>query len=227
MGPIRITTGMIEDDRIFADRKEAGVELGKMLEDEYKNKNVLVVGIPRGGIMIAHEVAKILSAELSVIIAKKLPHPLHQEVAVGAVAEDGSVYLTSLARDISKNSIKKILREQQAEILSRIQRFRWGRPLPEMFRRVVIIVDDGIATGSTIVPAIKLCKHKQAVKVVVAAPVSGKKYVPEIDELADEVIITTRPPYFYSVGQVYEDFHQVSDEEVIDLLDYEKIKTVS
>jgi predicted phosphoribosyltransferase len=211
--------GMIDQGRIFMDRRHAGIELGKILEKKYKNKNVLVLGIPRGGVAVAYELAKILNGELSVIITKKLPHPLREELAIGAAAEDGSVYLTSLASGINKNKVQDILVEQQKEIQSRIGRFRQSRPLPEMQNRIVILADDGIATGSTIVPAIQLCKKRKAAKIIVAAPVSGDQYVSEINELADEVIVAERPEMFFAVGQVYEDFHHLSDEEVIELLE--------
>jgi putative phosphoribosyl transferase len=209
---------MIEQGRIFIDRRDAGFEVGKLLEDRYKDKNALVLGIPRGGVIIAYEVAKVLNGELSVVITKKLPHPLQEELAIGAVAEDGSVYLTSLANGLRPETVQRIVKDQRKEIESRTQRFRDGKPLPDMFNRIVIVVDDGIATGSTIVPAIKLCKHRKAAKVVVAAPVSGEGYVSEINDLADEVVIVEQPQLFYAVGQVYEDFHHLSDEEVIELL---------
>lgn len=210
-------------DRTFSDRHEAGIELGRLLEPDYANKKVLVIGIPRGGVVVAYEVAKILKAELSVVITKKLPHPLQPELAIGACAEDGSVFLTSLARSLDDQTVQHIVKAQSEEIRSRVDRFRNSKPLPQMRGRTVIIVDDGIATGSTIVPAIKLCKAHHAARVVVAAPVSGEGYVAEINILADEVVIAEQPSDFYAVGQVYEDFHHLSDKEVTGLLlDYER-----
>jgi putative phosphoribosyl transferase len=211
--------GMVDQGRVFIDRRDAGIALGKILEKKYKDKNVLVLGIPRGGVVIAHEIAKILNGELSVVITKKLPYPLREELAIGAAAEDGSVYLTSLAGGINKNTVENILAAQQKETQSRIQRFRKGKPLPAMQNRIVMIADDGIATGSTIVPAIQLCKKRKAAMVIVAAPVSGEQYVSEINELADEVIVAEKPEMFFAVGQVYQDFHHLSDDEVIDLLE--------
>jgi putative phosphoribosyl transferase len=216
---------IVEEGRIFVDRSDAGFEVGKLLEEKYKDKNALVLAIPRGGVIVAYEVAKILNGELSVIITKKLPHPLHEEFAIGATAEDGSVFLTSAAETLNGAAIQRIVKAQSQEIQSRIQRFRKGKPLPAMSNRIVIIVDDGIATGSTIVPAIKLCRLRKAAKVIVAAPVSDG-YVSEIDHLADEVVIVEQPKLFYAVGQVYEDFHHLSDEEVISVLeDFEKQKS--
>src|SRR5688572_18451993 len=118
--------GMIDQGKIYVDRHDAGFEVGKLLEKKYKDKNVLVLGIPRGGIVIAYEVARILNGELSVVITKKLPHPRQHELAIGAAAEDGSLYLTSYAREVEQSTIKKIISTQQREIESRIQRFRNG-----------------------------------------------------------------------------------------------------
>ena len=210
---------IIDKDRIFKDRMDAGIELGKILERKYKDRKALVLGIPRGGVVVAHQVAKILNGELSVVITKKLPHPLQEELAIGAAAEDGSFYLTSLGKRMDIKAVQSILLAQEKEIQSRIGRFRKGKSLPEMKNRIVILTDDGIATGSTIVPAIQLCKKRNAEMIIVAAPVSGEQYVSEIDELADEVVIAEQPEMFYAVGQVYEDFHHLSDEEVIQLLE--------
>jgi putative phosphoribosyl transferase len=206
-------------DGVFVDRRDAGFELAKLLEPDYKDCNPLVLGIPRGGVEVAYEVAKVLKGELSVIITKKLPHPFQEELAVGAIAEDGSIYLTMHGKNLSEQTINNIIRNQSIEIKRRIQLFRKSEPLPEMKDRIVIIVDDGIATGSTIIPAIKLCKHKGAAKVIVASPVSGRNYVSEINTMADDVVIVEQPEYFYAVGQVYEDFHHLSNEEVISLLE--------
>lgn len=210
---------MVDQGKIFVDRREAGVELGKLLEPEYGGKNALVIGIPRGGVEVAYEVAKILQAELSVIVTKKLPHPDQPELAIGAAAEDGSVYLTSRGKMMHESVIRQIVQIQLREIQSRVQRFRHGSPIPVMENRIVIIVDDGIATGATIIPAIKLCRQKNPAAVVVAAPVSGQNFIGEMASLVDDIKIVTQPDDFYAVGQVYEDFHGLSDEEVTGLLD--------
>lgn len=201
--------------REFIDRSDAGLELGKRLADGYKEPAPLVLGIPRGGVIVACEVARILHAAISVIITKKLPHPLHNELAIGAVAEDGSTYLSPLGKALTESTLNRIIKAQRTEIDSRIHRFRQGNPLPNMQGRNVIIVDDGIATGSTVIPAIILCKNKKASHVTVASPVSGRKFVSEISSLADNIIILKQPEYFSSVSQAYDDFHNLSDEEVI------------
>lgn len=210
--------GMIKQGKIYVDRHDAGFEVAKLLEPKYKDQDILVLGIPRGGVIVAYEVARILNAQLSIVITKKLPHPDQPELAIGAIAEDGSVYLTSLAGELSHESVKRIVARQREEIQSRIKRFRAEKPIPEMHNRIVVLTDDGIATGSTLVPAIKLCIHRRAQKIIVAAPVSGAHYASEIDELADEVVIAEQPEMLTAVGQVYEDFHHVSDAEVIQVL---------
>jgi putative phosphoribosyl transferase len=215
--------GLIDQGRVFADRQEAGIEVGKMLERKYKNRNVLILGIPSGGVAVAYEIAGLLHGDLSVIITKKLPYPLNEELAIGAAAEDGSVYLTSYARSINEELVRAILKNQLREIQSRVQRFRGGKSLPDMKNRIVIIVDDGIATGSTIIPAIKLCKRRHAAMVIVAAPVCGHDRIAAIDSLADEVVVPEQPEIFFAVEQAYDDFHQFSDEEVTRLLtDFER-----
>jgi putative phosphoribosyl transferase len=204
---------------IFADRTEAGRMLGQILAKSYRNKHALVLGIPRGGIVVAYEIARELNAELSVVITKKLPHPSHDEFAIGAAAEDGSVYLSSGSAGISFDNIQKIIRDQNTEIESRVKRFRHGADLPDMQNRIVILADDGIATGSTLVAAVKLCRERRAAWIVVAAPVSGPDVLPELKEVADEVVIFQQPNSFHAVGQVYMDFHQLTDSEVIAILE--------
>ncbi len=202
----------------FADRHDAGSQLAKVLIEKYKDEDVLVLGIPRGGVIVAYEIALAMNAELSAIITKKLRHPMQEELAIGAIAEDGSIFLTSLASDIPDSALKRIVANEEGEIKSRVQRFREGKPLPDMRNKTVIIADDGIATGSTLIPAIKLCKSRRAAKVVVASPVSGSSYVSEVDSLADAVVILTKPEDFFAVGQVYDDFHDTTDAEVVGFL---------
>lgn len=210
---------MVDQGKVFVDRRQAGYELGKLLEGNYKGRNALVIGIPRGGVEVAFEVARILQAELSVIATKKLPHPDQPELAIGAAAEDGTLYLSARGKLMNEAVISEILQSQLQEIKSRVQRFRHGAPLPVMENRIVILVDDGIATGATLIPAIKLCRRMNPSSIVVAAPVAGRSFLAEMTSLADEIIVVTQPEDFYAVGQVYNDFHSLSDEEVTNLLD--------
>lgn len=196
----------------YKNRKEAAEKLALKLR-EYKNSNALVLGIPRGGVEIGYYVAQFLEAELSVIITKKIPHPLHPEYGVGSVSEEGEVFFLQdpgTYRSVYESSIQKI----KAEIERRIDLYRDGNPLPDMKNRDVIIADDGIATGVTIIPAIELCIKHQAKKIIVAAPVSGKNLMNEIYR-ANEVVIPHQPDPFYAVGQAYQDFYQLTDEDVM------------
>lgn len=214
---------MFGGNRVFADRTDAGTQLGKSLMPEYKDKNALVLAIPRGGVEVAYYVAQALHGELAVVVSKKLPYPRQPELAFGAVTEGGNVFLTSLAKGLKKEKIDEIIQEQLAEIERRIMSYRGGRPLPDMAGRTVIIVDDGIATGATLVPILQLCREQKAVKIVVAVPVAGASYTPEIDELADDVKVLEVPDNYFAVGQAYEDFHGLEDEEVTSLLEaYER-----
>lgn len=218
-------TDLLNTSRRFRNRKDAGIKLSRILE-HYSNKDALVCGVPRGGIEVAYHVSKMIQGELSMILSKKLPFPGHADLAFGAVAEDGSVYLAPLATRLDKNTINHIIQSQLNEIAFRAGEYRNGDSLPDMRSRTVIIVDDGIATGATIVPALKLCKARGAQRVVVAAPVSGNNYVSDITALADDVKILEQPDDFFAVSQMYEDFHNLSDAEVIYLLEEFKRETM-
>jgi putative phosphoribosyl transferase len=204
---------------MFEDRKDAGERLGRALE-KYRNMNVLVLGIPRGGVETAYYVAKHLNAELSVVITRKLGYPTNLEAAFGAVAEDGSVYISDAARfDLSKEEMNEALRQQKEEIKRRIKKLRRGKPIPEIRDRIVIIVDDGIATGATLIATIDLCKKRMPAKVVVAAPIAGEGMAGILQEMVDEVVILETPPFYNAVSQGYENFNNLSDEEALTFIE--------
>ncbi len=203
---------------MFKDRKEAGEKLAKALE-EYKDRDVLVLAIPRGGVEVAYEVAKKINAELSIIISRKLPFPDNPEAGFGAITEDGSIFMINGVKLwISENEIDKIIKEQKQEIKRRIKILRDGAELPKIKDRDVILIDDGIAMGSTMMASIMLCKNKNAKEIIVATPVAGREVVEKIEKLVDIIIILEMPVYFRAVAQVYENWYDVSDEEVIDIL---------
>ncbi len=199
---------------MFIDRKDAGEKLSKALGD-YRNKGALVLGIPRGGAEIAYYVASYLNADLALIITRKLGYPTNPEAAFGAVAEDGSVYLSEYAENVSEEDISAILEQEKKEIERRISKLRKGKPLPNISGRTVILADDGIATGATLFSAIALCKKKRAGKIIVAAPISGLRMVYELGKMVDDVVILETPSFFYAVGQGYEHFNSLTDEETI------------
>ncbi|MFO7917778.1 MAG: phosphoribosyltransferase [Anaerolineae bacterium] len=203
---------------MFEDRKDAGRQLAKALE-EFKDRDVLVLGIPRGGVEVAYEVADYLNADLSLLITRKLPYPHQPEAGFGAVAEDGSrVILEEASRWITEEMIDRIIENQREEIERRKDVLRGGEPLPPIENRTIILVDDGIAMGSTMRASIKLCKHRKAGKIIVAVPVADRDIAEEIGRLVDEIVVLEKPPLFRAVAQVYEDWYDVPDEEVISIM---------
>jgi putative phosphoribosyl transferase len=203
---------------MFEDRKDAGKKLAKRLA-KYKGKNVLVLGIPRGGVEVAYEVAKYLNAELSILVSRKLPLPLNPEAGFGAITEDGSTLIQDNAYSwLSRDEIEKVIREQEQEVDRRIRVLRNAEPLPKIKGRTVILVDDGLAMGSTMKASISLCKNKGAGKIIVAAPVSGNSLAREIGDMVYEIVVLEVPPYFQAVAQVYTNWHDVQDSEVIEIL---------
>jgi putative phosphoribosyl transferase len=208
---------MAEHRIIFSDREDAGVQLAMLLQKEYQDKNVLVLGIPRGGVEIAYHVARLLHGEMNVVISKKLSYPGHEEFGFGAISEEGHIFVPERKQLLTPDMIDRIIEKQEIEIRRRVDLYRSGRPLPSLEKRTVILVDDGIATGVTLVPAIRLCRKKGAAKIIVAAPVAGRNYNEHIRE-ADEIRIITQPSEFYGVSQAYIDFGQLSDERVLALI---------
>lgn len=199
---------------MFTDRKAAGLQLAEALE-AYKDKGALVLGIPRGGAETAYYVALYLNAEFSLLISRKLGFPDNPEAAFGAIAEDGSIYLNSHAlRYLPQQTINASIDQQRREIERRIKQFRGGKPLPDLKGRIVIIVDDGIATGATVFAAITMCRNRKAKKVVVAAPISGQDTASLLAEKADEVVILEKPQDYWAVSQGYEYFYNLNDREV-------------
>jgi len=203
---------------MFKNRKEAGKKLAEALE-KYRGENPLILAIPRGGVEVGLQVAKKLDSDFSLIIARKLSLPDNPETGFGAVAENGSTFILEDAHyRLSGETIERIKEEQIDEIKRRIKVLRGGNPLPEIEGRTVILIDDGIAMGSTMRASIELCKIREAVKIVVAVPVAGREVAEEIGKKVDELIVLETPEYFRAVAQAYEKWYDVSDEEVLDLL---------
>ncbi len=201
---------------MFRDRKDAAEQLALALE-KYRDKGVLVLGIPRGGAETAYYVARYLNAEFSLVISRKLGYPFSPETAMGAIAEDGSTYITPAASQRT-DDIAEATRQETAEIKRRIQTLRMGNPLPSITGRTVILVDDGIATGATLFAAIQLCKKHKAAGIVVAAPVASEKMETILRNMVDDVVILYEPPYYHAVSQGYETFENLTDEETVSFL---------
>ncbi len=203
---------------MFENRKDAGVRLGFALE-RYRGADALVLAIPRGGVEVGYYVARHLGLELSAVVARKLPYPDNPEAGFGAVAEDGSIFMFEDATGfLTEAEIAGIIAEQKKETERRVRAFRGRVPLPDIKGRTVILVDDGIAMGSTIRAALALCRHKEALKVVVASPVASQDTAFELRQLADDVVILEMPAYFRAVAQVYRNWYDVPDREVLEFL---------
>jgi putative phosphoribosyl transferase len=203
---------------MFDDRTDAGKKLATALA-EYRGQDVVVLAIPRGGVEVGYWVATSLGADFSLLVSRKLPYPDNPEAGFGAIAEDGSAFISEEAsRWVPEQSIQRIIQEQKAEIRRRISALRGGADLPKIVGRTVILVDDGIAMGSTMRASIQLCKHQKAAKIVVATPVAGERVARELVRLVDELVILEMPPFFRAVAQVYRHWYDVSDGEVIQVL---------
>lgn len=207
---------------MFENRKDAGQQLGKALVS-YKGSGGIVLAIPRGGVEVGYYVAKYLKLPLSLVIVPKLPFPDNPESGFGAIAEDGGIFFANHFHErIPPPVAEKIIEEQKEELKRRINILRKGEPLPELKNKIVIIVDDGVAMGSSMQVTIMLCKNAGAKKIVAAAPIASKTIAKELSGLADEAVILEKPLYFRAVADAYENWYDVSDEEVISILQKEK-----
>jgi putative phosphoribosyl transferase len=203
----------------FKNRSEAGKLLGKEL-DSYRIENPVVLAIPRGGVEVGYQVALQLQCEFMVVVARKLGYLNQPEAAFGALAEDGSLYLNSwIRKKLSRDEISIVMKREKKEIERRVKMYRKGEPLISLRNRTVIIVDDGIATGSTLFAVIELCKKQQPDKIVVAVPVCGKERLHTLIARVDDVVVLSIPEPYYAVSQAYAEFPGFSDDKVVELLD--------
>jgi putative phosphoribosyl transferase len=209
--------------RPFKDRNQAGALLAERLValGYDRQPNLLVFGLPRGGVPVAFQVARRLGAPLEVWVVRKLGTPGHEELALGAIASGGGRVLNQEIVDslqISAQTIATVEQQQQAELERRERLYRGSRPFPELKGKTVLLVDDGLATGATMKAAIAAARPKQPARLVVAVPVAPPDTVAEIQALVDEVVCLETPAFFQAVGLWYEHFPQTSDEEVLALL---------
>jgi len=208
------------NDRIFIDREEAGWKLVERLRAERLEKP-LVLAIPRGGVEIGAVLARGLGAELDVVLARKLRAPHQPELALGAVSETGQVHLNHFAAamtDVGESFIARERDRQLAEIARRRELYRAVRPRAEVAGRTVIVVDDGIATGATMIAALQAVRAAGPRELIVAVPVGAPDRIDALRPLCDRVICLDEPEPFWAIGQFYRDFSQVSDERVVELL---------
>ena len=210
----------MNNSEVFKDRVEAGRELGNRLNQLSLTRPV-VLGIPRGGVATAAAIAELIGAELDIVLSRKLAAPNQPELAVGAVGEDGSVYHDRATQSMVAASPAYLAREiehQLAEIARRKTMFRAVRPAASLQGRSVIVTDDGVATGSTLLAALQTVRLQQPAELIVAVPVAPPDRLDAIRQHCDRLLCLESPRDFYAVGQFYLSFDQVSDEEVLELL---------
>jgi putative phosphoribosyl transferase len=204
----------------FMDRTDAGQALARSL-DHLRGADVVVLGLPRGGVPVAYEVARALGAPLDVIVVRKLGVPYQPELAMGAIGEGGiKVSNDEVIRrgGITMQEVAAVEQRERADLVQQGQRFRAGRPTIEVAGRTAVIVDDGIATGSTAAAACQVARKMGATRVVLAVPVGAPESLRSLEVVSDEVICLYAPEYFMAVGTFYDNFRHVSDTEVADLL---------
>ena len=200
---------------IFRNREEAGKLLGNKLK-ELNLKNPIVFGIPRGGVIVANEISKILNCPIDVVIVSKIPSFYNEEYAIGAISEDGTIFLREKENE---EFLKKTIERKRRVIEERKKIYRSGNDLRDLKNHTAIITDDGIATGETILIAVKTIKNKNPDMTVVAVPVSSVDAKERIEKEVDLFISLYTPQFFYAVGQFYNDFEQVDDSYVINILE--------
>ncbi|MBM3817628.1 MAG: phosphoribosyltransferase [Acidimicrobiia bacterium] len=205
----------------YVDRGEAGRMLADRLRDYAGRDDVVVLGLPRGGVPVAYEVARVLNAPLDVFVVRKLGLPGHPEFAMGAIASGGVRVLNDEAMrqiHVPPSAVEAVARAEQLELERRERAYRGTRPAIAVEGRTVILVDDGLATGSTMRAAVLAIRRRLPSHIVVAVPVGARETCRAMDEVADEVVCARMPEPFSAVGLWYENFDQTSDEEVRHLL---------
>lgn len=206
---------------VYKDRREAGAKVASRLMHYRDKADVIVLALPRGGVVNGSEIARLLNVPLDIIIIRKIGFPGQPELAIGAVSETGAVVLNEdivSAYRIKKDYIEGEIERHREEISRRKALYRGGKGIPPLAGKTVILVDDGVATGATMKAAISTLKEERPARLVVALPVASQEAEAEIKEMVDEWVCLMAPMEFMAIGNFYEDFSQVSDEEVVELL---------
>ncbi|MFD7280847.1 phosphoribosyltransferase [Streptomyces sp. NPDC059862] len=208
----------------FRDRAHAGRELAehlRILQEKGTLPDPVVLALPRGGVTVAREVARALGAPLDVLVVRKIGAPAHEEFGVGAIAGDDPPLFDARALNqlgLTEEELAPVVARERAELHRREQRYRQGRPAAELKGRTAIVVDDGLATGSTARAAVQAVRRREPERVVVAAPVCSHEATNLLRGDADDVVCLMRPSPFHAVGLWYEDFEQLTDDDVLDAL---------
>ncbi len=201
---------------LFQDRRHAGELLAEKL-DNYRNQQPLILAVPRGGVIIAEPVWLRLGGELDLIITRKIGAPNQPELAIGAVTGDGFTLLNDkiISRlNVQEQYIKKTAEKEQSEIIRRLEDYRGKQPLPPVDERLIILVDDGVATGYTLLSALRSLQEKKPTRLILAVPIGPPDTLSMLDREVDELVYVQAPADFAAVGQFYQNFDQVSDREV-------------
>lgn len=205
---------------MFKDRVEAGVALGRRLA-HLKALDPIVLGLPGGGVPVAAEVARALGAPLDVIVVRKLGLASRPECTMGAIGEGGVRHIdwnVVASSGVSGTEVTKAVAVEAKELRRRAARLRAGRPPLDISGRAVIIVDDGVATGSTVTAAVMVARDLGADYVIIAIPVAPGEVIPQLEQIADELVVLETPHPFHAVGEGYRDFSQLGDREVLAIL---------
>jgi predicted phosphoribosyltransferase len=203
----------------FASRQDAGRRLGQHLDEQNVDVD-LVLGLPRGGVVVAAEVARLLQCPLDVLVVRKIGHPMHREFAVGALAEPDIVIFNEASLSeipVPRSQLDGVVAEEIARLREYRQRFHHS-DAPTLHNKIVLLVDDGLATGTTAEAAVLSARKQGVRRIIVAAPVASRNAVERLRRVADDVLTLVVDPGFAAVGQYYDEFSQTSDEEVIALL---------
>jgi len=226
MGSVNIIS---RRSQVFENRAEAAELLADQL-GHLKSEHPIILGIPRGGVVIAERIAQALDAELDVVLAHKLEAPANQELAIGAVCEDGTAFIDeSIASAVEANE-EYVEREKHQQILimqHRVARIREVLPKTDLADRLVIITDDGVATGATMKAAIWAVKKESPGRVIAALPLGPSDTIVELAEAADDLVCLETPPYFAAIGQFYRRFEQVDDSQMLTILQHEHDRRVN
>jgi putative phosphoribosyl transferase len=207
----------------FRDRTEAGKKLSDALRHLAGDPSLLVLALPRGGVPVAAPVAGALNCPLEVLLVRKIGAPGRPEFAIGAIASGGIRFLdqaTIAELDVSEDWLASQTRKEQAELERQLKAFRGDHPFPTLSGRTVVLVDDGLATGSTMIAAVRAVRQQQPKRLIVAVPVAPADLNPALRDAVDELVILHQPADFRAVGRFYRNFNQTSDEEVKRLLEF-------
>lgn len=206
---------------LFEDRQQAGALLAQKLE-HLRGKDALVLALPRGGVVVGHQIARAMQASLDVYIAHKIGAPFNEELAIGAVASDGTIVLDDVLiaqLGVTSSYLEREIERQKREIQRRLECYRGKKPPPAVEGRIIILVDDGVATGATTKAALRALRRQNPARLILAVPVGPPEAIQSLEQEADQVVCLAMPEPFWAVGRFFLDWAQISDAQVVRLLE--------